>query len=180
VERAIQRNQKVNAADSSSYASKRQRNLGAWSYEIYDCKLARETKAATILQLSLYSDLVPAIHGLLPEQLYVVPPSEDLTPEPRRVLDFAVYYRYVKKRLENAVDLQAERAQTYPEPTPHCLVCRWWSECDLRRHNKVPGRRHAKLWCHACASFHPSGNSPSWQMHSELSKRMGSLSMECQ
>src|SRR5262249_16378427 len=24
-------------------------DLGAWSYEVYDCKLARETKAATIL-----------------------------------------------------------------------------------------------------------------------------------
>ena len=31
--------------------------LGSWSYEVYDCKLARETKAATILQLSLYSEL---------------------------------------------------------------------------------------------------------------------------
>jgi predicted RecB family nuclease len=28
--------------------------LGSWSYEVYDCKLACETKAATILQLSLY------------------------------------------------------------------------------------------------------------------------------
>jgi len=27
--------------------------FGGWSYEVYDCKLARETKAATILQLSL-------------------------------------------------------------------------------------------------------------------------------
>ncbi len=26
--------------------------LGNWSYEVYDCKLARETKATTILQLS--------------------------------------------------------------------------------------------------------------------------------
>ena len=32
--------------------------LGDWSYEVYDCKLARETKAATILQLSLYSELL--------------------------------------------------------------------------------------------------------------------------
>src|SRR5439155_5458596 len=30
--------------------------LGDWSYEVYDCKLARETKAGTILQLSLYSE----------------------------------------------------------------------------------------------------------------------------
>src|ERR1700679_835660 len=32
--------------------------LGSWSYEVYDCKLARETKVATILQLSLYSELI--------------------------------------------------------------------------------------------------------------------------
>ena len=32
--------------------------LGGWSYEVYDCKLACETKAATILQLSLYSELL--------------------------------------------------------------------------------------------------------------------------
>jgi hypothetical protein len=28
------------------------------SYEVYDCKLACKTKAATILQLSLYSELL--------------------------------------------------------------------------------------------------------------------------
>ena len=37
--------------------------LGAWSYEVYDCKLACETKAATILQLSLYSELLANIQG---------------------------------------------------------------------------------------------------------------------
>lgn len=41
-------------------------NLGAWSYEVYDCKLARETKAATILQLLLYCDLVQAVQGFCP------------------------------------------------------------------------------------------------------------------
>ena len=35
--------------------------LGGWSYEVFDCKLARETKAATILQLALYSDLLGEI-----------------------------------------------------------------------------------------------------------------------
>ena len=33
-------------------------SLGGWSYEVIDTKLARETKSGTILQLSLYSDLV--------------------------------------------------------------------------------------------------------------------------
>ena len=32
--------------------------FGGWSYEVVDCKLSRETKAETILQLCLYSELV--------------------------------------------------------------------------------------------------------------------------
>jgi predicted RecB family nuclease len=43
--------------------------LGAWSYEVYDCKLATETKAGTILQLSLYSELVGAVQGVLPQSM---------------------------------------------------------------------------------------------------------------
>ena len=70
--------------------------LGNWSYEVYDCKLARETKAATILQLSLYSFLVEAAQGVLPEYMYVVPPGETYEPEKYRVRDYAAYYRYVK------------------------------------------------------------------------------------
>ncbi len=41
--------------------------LGNWSYEVVDCKLARETKAETILQLCLYSELVTELQGLEPE-----------------------------------------------------------------------------------------------------------------
>jgi predicted RecB family nuclease len=37
-------------------------DLGAWSYEVIDTKLARETKGGTFLQLCLYSDLVAAGH----------------------------------------------------------------------------------------------------------------------
>jgi uncharacterized protein len=101
--------------------------LGNWSYEVYDCKLARETKAATILQLSLYSELLAAIQGVLPESMYVVPFGVDFRLEQYRVLDFAAYYGYVKARLENAVEQQPP---THAEPTAHCDICRWWPECD--------------------------------------------------
>ena len=57
----------------------RAEQTGRWSYEVYDCKLARETKAATILQLSLYSELLEAVQGVLPESMYVVPPGRDLS-----------------------------------------------------------------------------------------------------
>ena len=40
--------------------------LGDWSYEVIDTKLARETRSGTILQLSLYSDLVRSVQGVIP------------------------------------------------------------------------------------------------------------------
>lgn len=104
--------------------------LGEWSYEVYDCKLAQDTKAETILQLSLYSELLEAVQGVLPESMYVVRPVEGFVPEPYRVLDYAAYYRQVKSRLEEVVDRSTGRQATYPEPNAHCSVCRWWGECD--------------------------------------------------
>ncbi len=104
----------------------------AWSYEVADTKLARETKATTILQLSLYSDLLKQIQGTLPEFLWVVPPGEGYAGEKYPVLEYAAYYRHVRKRLQKAVGDDAAK-ETYPEPVEHCNVCRWFKECDQRR-----------------------------------------------
>jgi uncharacterized protein len=104
----------------------------AWSYEVADTKLARETKATTILQLSLYSDLVAKIQGTVPEFLWVVPPGEGYAGEKYPVLEYAAYYRHVRKRLLKAVGEDADKG-TYPEPVEHCNVCRWFKECDQRR-----------------------------------------------
>ena len=104
--------------------------LGSWSYEVYDCKLACETKAATILQLSLYSELLESIQGVLPESMYVVPPGVDFQPEQYRVLDFAAYYRFVKARLEKAIEQNRNGITTSAEPVTHCDLCRWWQVCD--------------------------------------------------
>jgi predicted RecB family nuclease len=40
--------------------------LGAWSYEPIDTKLARETKAGTVLQLCLYADLLATCRDFRP------------------------------------------------------------------------------------------------------------------
>jgi predicted RecB family nuclease len=110
--------------------------LGDWSYEVYDCKLARETKATTILQLALYSALLTEAQGqepeYAPEFMYVVPPSREFKSEAYRVAEYAAYYRYVKARLETACD-DAQPGSTYPEPCPHCDICRWFAECDAKR-----------------------------------------------
>ena len=49
-------------------------DLGAWSYEVIDTKLARETKGGTVLQLCLYADLVATVQGIRPTYSYIVAP----------------------------------------------------------------------------------------------------------
>ncbi|MEX2124813.1 MAG: TM0106 family RecB-like putative nuclease [Woeseia sp.] len=105
--------------------------LGAWSYEVIDAKLATETRAGTILQLCVYSELVAELQGASPECAYVVAPHHGFVPEPYRLADYTAYYRLVKRRLEEA--LARADTPTYPEPVVHCEVCAWWQPCNARR-----------------------------------------------
>jgi predicted RecB family nuclease len=104
----------------------------AWSYEVADTKLALDTKAATILQISLHSELLGKAQGCEPETMRVIPPGKDFDGEPYRVAEYAAYFRYVKARLER-VTQDGSAGTTYPEPVPHCDVCRWFRQCDDRR-----------------------------------------------
>ena len=104
---------------------------GNWSYEAVDCKLARETKAETVLQLCLYSQLLAELQGLEPELFHVIRPNTGFESESYRLASFAAYYRVVKRALQEAVEAGA--GETYPEPVDHCEICRWWKECDGQR-----------------------------------------------
>ena len=106
--------------------------LGAWSYEVLDTKLARETKAGAVLQLCLYSDLLENMQGARPEHMYIVVPWSDFVPQQFRFADYAAYYRQVRHNFEEALR-QNDARQTYPDPNPHCDVCRWYENCDRQR-----------------------------------------------
>jgi uncharacterized protein len=106
--------------------------LGGWSYEPIDTKLARETKAGTILQLCLYADLLSEVQGRPPESMYVVPPWTDFGPQEYRFADYAAYYRKVKAALAARMGVDVADA-TYPDPNDHCEICRWRQVCDKRR-----------------------------------------------
>ena len=106
--------------------------LGEWSYEVIDTKLARETRGGTILQLSLYSELVGAVQGSLPEYMYVVAPWKEFVPQQYRADDYAAYYRLIKTMLESSVD-QADLPGVYPDLKGHCDICRWRDQCAARR-----------------------------------------------
>ena len=107
-------------------------DLGDWSYEVIDTKLARETKGGSVLQLCLYTDLVAKAQGLVPEFMYIVTPGSDFEPQVFRSNDYLAYYRLVKQSLEAAV-MDDAGAQTYPDPRQHCEICRWRQDCDARR-----------------------------------------------
>ncbi|MGH9198961.1 MAG: TM0106 family RecB-like putative nuclease, partial [Acidimicrobiia bacterium] len=110
-------------------------DLGDWSYEVIDAKLATETRAGTILQLCIYSEIVGRIQGHCTEYMYVVTPRHDSELERYRLDDFSAYHRLIKSKLENVTELTVSgvRGATYPELVPECDICRWWSECDRRR-----------------------------------------------
>ena len=143
--------------------------FGNWTYEAYDCKLSKETKATTILQLSFYSELLGEIQrppnatpakpapdpksksktnksqaafdfdaapisaaDYLPENMWVVPPGKEASPEKYRVAEYSAYYRHIKERLETSTN-NGHEISTYPEPCLHCDICRWFRQCDRRR-----------------------------------------------
>lgn len=106
--------------------------LGAWSYEVTDTKLARETKGNTVLQLSLYSDLLAITQQKVPEAAHVVTPGTEYLPEAYRVADFAAFYRRIKQSLETFT-ASPPHDGLYPDPIEHCEVCRWREPCSSKR-----------------------------------------------
>lgn len=110
-------------------------SLGSWSYEISDTKLARETRAGTVLQLSLYSEMLGIAQGLRPEHFYVVTPNPDGPVTKYRVDDYAAYFRLIRAQMEATVALgdATIAATNYPEPVDHCDVCAWSGDCKHKR-----------------------------------------------
>ncbi len=113
-------------------------DLGTWSYEVQDTKLARDTKGGTVLQLSAYSALLATTQGLVPERFQVVTPGigEAFAVHDYRVEQYAAYYRMVLAvlRAELARGQEAILAAYYPEPVEACPLCVWEGRCvGIRR-----------------------------------------------
>ena len=105
----------------------------AWTYEAIDTKLAQETRAATMLQLSLYSALIGELQGVVPQFFYVVTPLRE---ERYRTSDFGAYFRLMQHGLTAFIDQNGPDSELpYPEPVGHCDVCQWRIDCarQLRR-----------------------------------------------
>lgn len=107
--------------------------FGNWSYEVQDTKLSQNTRAATILQLCLYTDLLAGLQGSIPWKMYVVKPGENFIVDDFLFTDFRAYYNLIRKNFEQT--MSGPTLVLYPEPVAHCDICRWWKRCDTRRHD---------------------------------------------
>ncbi len=107
--------------------------FGNWSYEVYDTKLSQHTRAATILQLCLYTELLSIVQEADPEKMYVVKPGIDFPKDTYRYADFHAYYRTAKSNFEQVIS--GPIPPTCPDPVEHCSICRWWQVCDKKRHD---------------------------------------------
>lgn len=104
--------------------------LGDWSYEVADTKLARRAKPYFILQLCFYSEMLERAQGVAPEHIHVVLGDPGKTTESYRLIEFSAYFRRIRSRFLRAL---ADRPETYPEPCEHCSVCGWRERCEAQR-----------------------------------------------
>ena len=106
--------------------------LGPYSYEVLDTKLARTPKPEHALQLCFYSEALAAIQGAAPEAAHVVlGTSERAT---IRLADVGAYHRRLRARFLAAV---TGKPATEPYRCEHCSRCdykpactEWWRERD--------------------------------------------------
>ena len=109
--------------------------LGDWSYQVFDTKLSQETKAATIIQLCLYSDLLSDLQGIDPELMGVIPPGF-LTTE-YYFNEYSAYFRMLRDSLMKTIldpplDLNQPK-DNYPKPVAQCDFCDWNTFCKEKR-----------------------------------------------
>ena len=105
--------------------------LGGWSYEPIDTKLARETKAGTILQLSLCRPAGrhagPSVRIHVCRRAVVGVSAAAIS-----LCRLCGVFPEGKACLLTAMAAPATD-DTYPDPIEHCDICRWRESCDKRR-----------------------------------------------
>lgn len=101
--------------------------LGPWSYEAWDTKLARSAKPAAVLQVVFYSDAIRRVQGCLPGLMHVVPGTGVV--ESFRPGDFDAFFRIAQSRVRAHVE---EQPVTYPWRCEHCSRCEFIPVCASR------------------------------------------------
>ncbi len=108
-------------------------DLGEFSYEAHDAKLAAHPKPYFILQLVFYSEQIARIQGRLPGHMHLILGTQERPSY--RTSDFTAYAARVRDRyLGYLGELRGGAQPPYPYPVEHCNWCDWWARCrDKRR-----------------------------------------------
>ncbi len=123
-------------------------DLGNYSYEVADTKLARTAQPKHVVQLCIYSELVAREQGLRPKHTHVV--LGDSSAVTLRVEDYRHYVDVVRERFEA---FATGKHETEAEPCSHCELCRWSERCteeweatdSLRLVARLSGTQATKL-----------------------------------
>ena len=105
--------------------AERPSDLGEWSYDIADTKLARRLKVPALLQMAMYAARLETLQGVAPQRLVVV--TGDKVEHPWRLVDVAPYARRRKEALLAAIETGVV---TESAPTTQCSQCRWQARCE--------------------------------------------------
>ena len=100
-------------------------DLGAWSYEPVDTKLARSAKASHIVQLGVYARMVAAIQGKEPRRIHVE--LGDGSRASFRLADFSKLLGSATGRFQRFVEGGA--TGSVAEPCAACTLCPWRDHC---------------------------------------------------
>lgn len=99
-------------------------DLGGWSYDVADTKLARHLAVGALVQMGLYARRLTQLQGIPPERLTVILGTREEVSVP--YVDVAAYVRRAMGELERWL---AESPDTYPVKVKHCAVCPWAQQC---------------------------------------------------
>jgi predicted RecB family nuclease len=99
--------------------------LGDFSYEVADTKLARSAKPKHLIQMCIYSDILAREQGVAPERMHVV--LGDGTVASVRVDAVIHYFEFARERF--LAFTGAEPEESAGSPCGHCTFCRWSFAC---------------------------------------------------
>jgi predicted RecB family nuclease len=100
--------------------------FGAYHYEPVDTKLSQTAKPNHALQLSVYSMLLAAEQGSVPEHMHIVLGDERKVS--LRVADLQYYFGVAQERFQAFFDPLP--VISVGQPCGHCGYCRWSKHCE--------------------------------------------------
>jgi len=114
-------------------------DLGSWSYEVYDTKIARNPKPLHLLQITAYSEMLGKIQGSLSKEMHLITGKVDKKTglnktHTFKVNEFIDYFIHTKEIFKNFVN-NYKNENIYPEKCDHCKICHWIDECEKQWKN---------------------------------------------